>query len=169
MKRPAQHRRLKDDLRDSVAENASLATIRDMLLAEGAEHLYVSARIVWLRCLLDRRTDELLAGTWPAPTDPEQPDPAPDLCPQNLYGDKAVPQPHHYPPGSTECVFCADDRTYVFNADSVNHMSKHAHDGQGRTLCPRRFRANPPMPADWSSRLPLCGGCRDVLTGQVAV
>lgn len=166
MKRPAQHRRLQDERRDSVAENASLAAIRDMLAAEQAEHLYVSARIAWLRRLQDRRTDELLAGTWPAPTEAEQPDTVPDLCPQNLYGDKRVPQPHH--PDAESCTFCTGGRTYVFNADSVNHTTKHAHDGEGHTVCRRRFRANPPMPDDWASRLALCGGCRDALTGEVA-
>lgn len=90
-----------------------------------------------------------------------------ELCPQNLIGDKAGPGEHHYRAGTTECVFC-DGRTYVFNKDSVNRMTKHAHDGHGKTLCPNRFSANPPMPDEWAARLPLCGGCRTALVTQVS-
>jgi hypothetical protein len=56
-----------------------------------------------------------------------------------------------------------DDRTYVFNARSVNRSTKHAHDGEGRTLCPSRFDATGPMPAEEAAGLPLCGGCRRAL------
>ncbi|MGW5930538.1 hypothetical protein ACWF2L_30550 [Streptomyces anulatus] len=156
-------KRLDDDQRATVREHASLDSIRTMLRAERRERLRVDARVAWLERLQDHRTDQLLAGAWPAPAADDQP--APDLatCPQNLYGDKAVALPHHYPAGSDECVFCSG-RTYAFNADSVNHTTKHAHDDQGRTLCRRRFRTHPPMPDDWAGRLPLCGGCRDALT-----
>ncbi|MFZ4266539.1 hypothetical protein [Streptomyces arboris] len=163
-------KRLDDDQRVTVREHASLDSIRTMLRAERRERLRVDARVAWLERLQDHRTDQLLAGTWPAPAVDEQPDPtpAPALCPQNLYGDRAVRLPHHYPAGSTACVFCTG-RTYAFNADSVNHTTKHAHDDQGHTLCRRRFRTNPPMPDDRALGLPLCGGCRDALvTGTEA-
>ncbi|MEV3895378.1 hypothetical protein [Streptomyces anulatus] len=156
-------KRLDDDQRPTVRKHASLDSIRTMLRAERRARLRIDARIAWLERLQDNRTDQLLAGTWPTPADDDQPDPGPATCPQNLYGDKAVPMPHHYPAGSDQCVFCSG-RTYAFNADSVNHTTKHAHDDEGRTLCRRRFRTNPPMTDDWASRLPLCGGCRDALT-----
>lgn len=164
-------RRLDYQHRETVAEHAPLHVIRMMLAAERAERLRVDARIVWLDRLKDRRTDELLAGTWPAPlgaeqpdpnpADDDQPDPAPDPCPQNLYSERLVRLPHH--PDAGSCTFCTGGRTYAFNATSVNHMVKHAHDSEGRTLCPRRFRTNPPMPDDRALGLPLCGGCRVAL------
>lgn len=86
------------------------------------------------------------------------------LCPQNLIGDKAVPGEHYYPPDDPDaCVFCSSGRTYVFNARSVNRSAKHAHDGQGRTLCPSGPKPTAPMPAEEAARLPLCGGCRRAL------
>lgn len=36
----------------------------------------------------------------------EGPADGPDLCPQNLRGDKAVPQPHFYSHDDLRCVFC---------------------------------------------------------------
>ncbi|MFF3096746.1 hypothetical protein [Streptomyces cyaneofuscatus] len=170
-------RRLDDDQRAAVRENASLDSIRAMLRAERRERLRVDARVAWLERLQDQRTDQLLAGTWPAPVDAEQPDPtpavddqpdpAPDPCPQNLYSERLVRLPHH--PDAGSCTFCTGGRTYAFNATSVNHMVKHAHDSEGRTLCPRRFRTNPPMTNDRALGLPLCPGCRVALeTGTEA-
>ncbi|MEV5677263.1 hypothetical protein [Streptomyces sp. NPDC052179] len=152
-------RRLDDKRRAAVAENASLGSIRELLGTERSERHRVDRRIAWLEQLLD----QVAAGTWPVPAAPEQP--APDLCPQNLRGDRAVPQRHHYPPGSDQCVFCTG-RTYVFNARSVNRMWKHAHDDAGRTLCTSGLKATNPMPDDEAARLPLCSGCRAALTEE---
>jgi hypothetical protein len=52
---------------------------------------------------------------------------------------------------------------FVFNSRSVNRSTKHAHDGNGRTLCPSRFMATAPIPADLAASLPLCGGCARAL------
>ncbi|MFD9422214.1 MULTISPECIES: hypothetical protein [unclassified Streptomyces] len=156
-------RRLDDKQRPAVAEHASLASIRTLLQAEREERSRCDFRIAWLEELLDHRLDQVAAGTWPVPADPEQP--APDLCPQNLRGDRAVPQLHHYPPGSDQCAFCTG-RTYVFNARSVNRIWKHAHDDAGRTLCTSGLKATNPMPDDEAARLPLCSGCRAALTEE---
>lgn len=60
-------RRLDDSRRPTVAENASLDSIREMLAAERRERRRVDGRIAWLEELLDRRLDQVAAGTWPSP------------------------------------------------------------------------------------------------------
>ncbi|WP_228994747.1 hypothetical protein [Streptomyces sp. DH8] len=151
--------RLDDKHRAAFAEHASLDSIRAVLDAERTKRRRADRRIGWLEQLLDRRLDQVAAGTWPATdTAPEA-----ELCSQNRRGDRAVLQPHHYPPGSDRCVFCTG-RTYVFNSRSVNRMWKHAHDGAGRTLCPAGLQATDPMPDDEAARLTLCSGCRTALT-----
>ncbi|WP_086779674.1 hypothetical protein [Streptomyces griseus] len=153
--------RLDDKQRETVAEHSSLGSIRTLLRTERTERRRVDERIGWLEELLDHRLDQVAAGTWPGPED-EAEEPVPELCPQNRRGDRAVLQPHHYPPGSDQCVFCTG-RTYVFNSRSVNRMWKHAHDGAGRTLCPSALQATDPMPDDEAARLTLCSGCRTAL------
>ncbi|MEU6628367.1 hypothetical protein ABZ905_08745 [Streptomyces parvus] len=158
--------RLDDKQREAVAEHASLDSIRALLDAERKARRQaerqIGARIEWLEQLLDRRLDQVAAGTWPATAEGDAEEPVPELCPQNRRGDRAVLQPHHYPPGSDACVFCTG-RTYVFNSRSVNRMWKHAHDGAGRTLCPSSLQATDPMPDDEAARLTLCSGCRTAL------
>ncbi|MFC8723687.1 hypothetical protein [Streptomyces bacillaris] len=65
-------RRLDDSQRPTVAEHASLDSIREMLAAERHERRRVDSRIGWLEQLLDRRLDQVAAGTWPAPEQPRQ-------------------------------------------------------------------------------------------------
>ncbi|MFJ5890372.1 hypothetical protein [Streptomyces californicus] len=155
--------RLDDKQREAVAEHSSLGSIRALLRTERTERRRVDERIGWLEELLDHRLDQVAAGTWPGPAEDEAEEPASELCPQNRRGDRAVLHPHHYPPGSDQCVFCTG-RTYVFNSRSVNRMWKHAHDGAGRTLCPSGLQATDPMPDDEAARLTLCSGCRTALT-----
>ncbi|MEU7323338.1 hypothetical protein ABZ682_22725 [Streptomyces griseoviridis] len=56
----------------------------------------------WHNIVPDNATVEILHR----PGDDGQDEPEPGLCPQNLRGDKAVPQSHHYSPDGLRCVFC---------------------------------------------------------------
>lgn len=112
-------------------------------------------------------------------------------CPQNRTGnfirieELAVLGPHFYKDagdGYLRCVYCGAPaywggeketepapRPYVHNSQSVNRTTaKHIVDPADPTVtaCPRRFSALPPMPIAEAARLPLCGGCRAVLTGK---
>ncbi|MFD6935289.1 hypothetical protein ACFWAP_03905 [Streptomyces goshikiensis] len=145
---------LPDFVTDSFTEHAPpLAKLRDSLKKADAAAARARARFA------EGLREWTLA-------DPVATEPDPRLCPQNLVGDKAVLGEHHFQPDAPEvCVFCGPDRTYAFNADSLNRRTKHAHH-DGRTLCPSQFAVTESLDAERAAGLPLCGGCRRTLTDQ---
>lgn len=58
-------KRLNDRHRQSFTENASLESIRAALQAEEQECSRVNERIAWLEDLLDLRSQQVAAGSWP--------------------------------------------------------------------------------------------------------
>lgn len=117
--------------------------------------------------------------------------PGPGECGQNRVGNYIrVEDPVQYGPhfylqheaGGLRCVYCdipahwggEAEHTprvpaYVHNAQSVNRTTaKHLVDplDPRTTLCPRKLPATAPMPTSEAARLPLCGACRRVATGQ---
>ncbi|MFF4292178.1 hypothetical protein ACFY0N_00810 [Streptomyces vinaceus] len=144
---------LPDFVTDSFTEHAPpLAKLRDSVKKADAAAERARARFA----------DGLRAWTL-AGQDADEADPR--LCPQNLFGDQAVPGEHHRPDAPGDCVFCEPERTYVFNRDSLNRRTKHAH-ADGRTLCPSQFAVTEPLDSDRAAGLPLCGGCRRALTND---
>lgn len=142
------------DLVEKVAVHAPrIGALREV--ADLAHAAYLTALGDWI-------TAETTAA--PAAEQPTAPQAAPSKCTQNLVGQRAAPGDHHRPDPTGPCAFCQSGRTYVFNARSVNRHMKHAHDGDGRTVCPSRLEATDPMPDDQAARLPLCPQCRQTLT-----
>lgn len=136
-------------------------------------------------------TDGLAAWIASGETPPEASAVAdPSQCPQNRKGtfiyltDPANLGPHFYKDDGVHgprCVYCDMAAhwggeplvapcvpTYVFNAASVNTTAKHFIDplDPRTTLCEPSRPASAPMTVDEAARLPLCGACRRIVTGE---
>lgn len=140
-------------LADKLTDHApKVAALREV--AELAHAAYLSAL-----------TDWITTATTADPVIEETPLVAavPGMCPQNLFGDRAVPGEHYRPDPAGPCVFCQSGQAWVFNARSVSRTTKHARGGDGLTLCPSSHQATAPMTDDRAARLGLCPGCRRAL------